>query len=183
MSDPILLEVVTPERKVFSAQVSELQFPTATRGYYGILPGHTPLVTPVGNGLLYFVQNGEKHWLTVFGGFAEVGPDAVTVLARQSETVDMIDLTQVQAEFQRAQGLVKSAQGDTNAPLKNTVLEANYIGRRAYHLIGGYNINQAEIFKNGFLQAFNTVQAGGDSPLINKLLLADSRRFQAGERN
>ena len=62
--DHILLEVVTPERRVFSAQVSELQFPTATRGYYGILPGHTPVITPVGDGLLYYTQDGEKHWLT-----------------------------------------------------------------------------------------------------------------------
>ena len=72
MTDSILLEVLTPERRVFSAQVSDLQFPTARLGYYGILPGHTPLVTPLGDGLVYYTQNDQKHWLTVFGGFAEV---------------------------------------------------------------------------------------------------------------
>jgi ATP synthase F1 epsilon subunit len=92
MTEPILLEVVTPERRVFAQQVSELQFPTLDLGYYGILPGHTPLMTAVGDGLIHYTQNGQKHWLTVFGGFAEVGPDHVTILARASETVDMIDL-------------------------------------------------------------------------------------------
>ncbi len=59
---------------------------------------------------------------------------------------------------------------------KDTVFEANYIGRRAYHLFGAYNINQDDIFNNGFLDAFNIVKAGGDSPLIDSLTLADSRR-------
>ena len=63
---------------------------------------------------------------------------------------------------------------------QSTVFEADYIGRRAYHLMGAYNINQAGIFSNGFLQAFETVQAGGESPLINKLLAADNR-LRAGE--
>src|SRR5260370_30496112 len=62
----------------------------------------------------------------------------------------------------------------------STVFEADYIGRRAYHLMGAYNINQAQIFNNGFLQAFETVQAGGESPLINKLLAAYNQ-FRPGE--
>jgi hypothetical protein len=58
---------------------------------------------------------------------------------------------------------------------RNTVLEANYIGRRAYHLLGAYNTNQQQIFSNGFLDAFNTIKAGGDSPIIDSLFSADSR--------
>ena len=64
--------------------------------------------------------------------------------------------------------------------MKNTIFEASYIGRRAYHLIGAYNANQADIFQNGFLGAFNTVKAGGESSLINGLTSADSR-LRAGE--
>ena len=109
MSDSILLEVLTPERRVFSAQVSELQFPSADSGYYGILPGHTPVMTELGDGLIYYTQDGEKHWLTVFGGFAEVGPDHVTILARESETVDMIDLARAEAARQHALQLIKEA--------------------------------------------------------------------------
>lgn len=53
---------------------------------------------------------------------------------------------------------------------RNFILEANYIGRRAYNLYGGYNVNQTEIFRNGFLDGFKTVQGGGQSPLINQLV-------------
>jgi len=63
---------------------------------------------------------------------------------------------------------------------RNTIVEVNYIGRRAYHLFGAYNANQAQIFGNGFIDAFNIVKAGGDSPLINSLTSADNRR-NAGE--
>ncbi len=56
------------------------------------------------------------------------------------------------------------------------IVDVTYIGRRAEHLFGAYNVNQAEIFGNGFLDAFNTVKAGGESPLINQLLAPDSRR-------
>ena len=55
------------------------------------------------------------------------------------------------------------------------MLDVAYVGRRAYHLLGAYNVNQAQIINNGFLDAFNVVKAGGDSPLMDKLLTADSR--------
>ena len=63
---------------------------------------------------------------------------------------------------------------------RQTVLDVSYIGRRAYRLFGAYNANQAEIFRNGFLEAFKVVKAGGESELMNRLLLKDSR-LQAGE--
>ncbi len=138
MSEPILLEVVTPQRRVLAAQVSEVAFPSAHRGYYGILPGHTPVMTPVGDGLLYFTQEGKKHWLTVFGGFAEVGPDHVTILARESETVDMIDLDRVEAERQHALKLLKEAESEHDLALAQAQLDASLIrmeaaGRPAGH--------------------------------------------------
>lgn len=138
MSEPILLEVVTPQRRVFSAQVSEVQFPTADRGYYGVLPGHTPVMTPVGQGLLYYTQEGQRHWLTVFGGFAEVGPDRVTVLARESETVDMIDLDQVEAERQRALKLLKEAETEHDLALAQAELDASIIRMEAASKSAGH---------------------------------------------
>ena len=131
MSQTILLEVVTPERPVFSAEVEEVQFPTAFRGYYGILPGHTPLMTPVGDGLLYFQRDGQKHWLTVFGGFAEVGPERVTILARESETVEMIDLERAEADRQRALKLVKEALTEQDLDRAQAKLNASLIRLQA----------------------------------------------------
>ena len=60
--------------------------------------------------------------------------------------------------------------------MKQTIVEVAYVGRRASHLFGAYNINQVEFRKNGFLDAFTTVQAGGQSALINQLCQYDTRR-------
>jgi hypothetical protein len=57
-----------------------------------------------------------------------------------------------------------------------TVLEVSYIGRRAHNLYGAYNANQTEVARNGFIDAFRTVAAGGESDLINRLTLPDTRR-------
>ena len=63
---------------------------------------------------------------------------------------------------------------------KNTVVDIAYIGRRAYHLLGAYPANQAQIFNNGFLDSFKTIKGGGESALVNNLFKADSR-LNAGE--
>ena len=60
---------------------------------------------------------------------------------------------------------------------KQTVAEVGYVGRRADDLFGAYNANQTEILTNGFVDAFNTVKAGGQSPLMNQLCGPDSRRL------
>ncbi len=137
MPDSILLEVITPQRRVFSAQVSEVQFPGAD-GYYGILPGHTPVMTPVGSGLVYFIQDGQRHWLTVFRGFAEVGPESVTILARESETTDMIDLSQAEADKQHAMQLMKEAQTEKDLAEAHAALDASLIRIQAASQPGGH---------------------------------------------
>jgi hypothetical protein len=63
---------------------------------------------------------------------------------------------------------------------KQTLFEVAYVGRRASHLFGAYNVNQAEIVKNGFLDAFKVAQTGGESALLDRLLGPDTRR-NAGE--
>lgn len=108
MDGHLLLDVVTPERKVLSAEVTEVQFPTEHRGMYGILPGHTPVVVPVGDGLVSFVQEGVRRQITVFGGFAEVGPEKVTLLARESETPEMLDADALQAAEREALARLKT---------------------------------------------------------------------------
>ena len=62
------------------------------------------------------------------------------------------------------------------ALLRNSLVEIAYVGRRGEHLFGAYNVNQVEIVKNGFLEAFKVVQAGGESPLINQLLAPHTDR-------
>lgn len=131
MSDHILLEVVTPERRVLSTHVSELQFRTAERGYYGILPGHTPTLTPLGDGLLYYTHKDEKRWLTVFGGFAEVGPEHVSILSRIAETPDMLDAEQVKAQHLQAEKALKEASDPESLVAAQASLSASLIRLQA----------------------------------------------------
>lgn len=132
MSDTLKLEVVTPERLVLSDRVSEVQFPTAERGYYGILPGHTPVMTAVGDGLLTYVKEGHKHWLTVFGGFAEAGPDRLTLLARASETADMIDTDRAETARRRAEQRLSEHRSDIDMDRARAALQRALVRLQAH---------------------------------------------------
>ncbi len=91
MTDTLRLEVVTPSRRVLEVRASEVRVPGAL-GELGILPGHTPLLTSLGTGELKWTEGSKAGRLVVQGGFAEIQPDAVTVLASVAETDDQIDL-------------------------------------------------------------------------------------------
>ena len=112
MSETLRLEVVTPSRRVLTARVSEVRIP-GVLGELGVLPGHTPLLTSLGTGELKWTEEGsERGRLVVQGGFAEVQPDAVTVLASVAETVDQIDLEAARAAFDEAQAALRTASAE-----------------------------------------------------------------------
>ena len=88
------LRIVSADRSLVNEQVDEVEIPGAD-GYFGGLPGHTPLLALLGAGELWYRQGpGEnnKHYLAIAFGFAEVQPDAVTILAQIAEKPDDIDL-------------------------------------------------------------------------------------------
>src|SRR5678816_1729380 len=100
--EAILLEVVTPEREVVRDTVEEIQLP-ASNGYLGVLPGHTPLLTELGIGALSYKKGNEIRYIAIFGGFAEVLSDRVTVLADVAERAEEINLEAARAAFLVAQ--------------------------------------------------------------------------------
>ena len=81
------LQIVTPERLIVRDQVDEVQIPGA-EGYFGVLPGHTPLLAALGDGTLWYRKAQEKVYFRIQGGFAEVLPDRVTLLATAAAPVD-----------------------------------------------------------------------------------------------
>lgn len=91
MAETLRLEVVTPTRRVLDVRASEVRVPAAL-GELGVLPGHTPLLTSMGTGELKWTEGSKTGRLAVQGGFAEIQPDAVTVLASVAETAEQIDL-------------------------------------------------------------------------------------------
>ena len=114
LPEKIELEVVTPERLVLHEDVKWIEMP-ARDGYIGVLPGHAPLITELGIGVLTYRSNGQSHLLTVMQGYAEVLPDRVIVLAEISERAAEIDVERTRTAMQRAQAeLAKAGSPDVD---------------------------------------------------------------------
>jgi F-type H+-transporting ATPase subunit epsilon len=107
----LTLEVVTPERLLVREPVDEVQLPGA-EGYFGVLPGHTPLLATLQVGELWYRVGQEKHYLAVAFGFAEVIPDRVTVLAQLAERPEDIDVPRAEAARKRAEERIARPQDD-----------------------------------------------------------------------
>ena len=115
MADKIELEVVTPERLVLREKVDEVVVPGMS-GEVGILPDHTPLISQLQSGVLTYRKGTEKKLLHVGGGFVEVLPDRVSVLADVAEMPEEIDYQRAQEARVRAEKqLAASAQGAAGA--------------------------------------------------------------------
>jgi len=102
MADTIELEVVTPERQLVKEPVTEAQVP-AREGYIGVLPGHAPLLSLLGSGpLTYTPQTGPRKVLAIHGGFVEVLPGHIRVLANLAERAEEIDLEKARTALKQA---------------------------------------------------------------------------------
>jgi F-type H+-transporting ATPase subunit epsilon len=102
MSEGFQLEVATPERLIVEERVTEAQVP-ARGGYLGVLAGHAPLVAELQSGVLSYVIEGRVRYLAIHGGFVEVLPEHVRVLADIGERAEEIDVSRAQAALERAQ--------------------------------------------------------------------------------
>jgi F-type H+-transporting ATPase subunit epsilon len=96
------LEIVTPDRSLVNEQVDEIQLP-GSEGYFGVLPGHTPLLATLHVGELWYRIGSEKQYLSIAFGFVEVQPDRVTVLAQIAERAQDIDVARAEAAKKRAE--------------------------------------------------------------------------------
>lgn len=105
------LEIVTPQRKVFSEDVDFLVAP-GTDGELGILPSHTPLITSLDVGIMRIEQDGKKFRVVVSGGFMEVRNSKVTVLATAAERTEEIDVARAEAAKKRAEDRLVSKTPD-----------------------------------------------------------------------
>jgi F-type H+-transporting ATPase subunit epsilon len=98
----LTLEIVTPDHSLVTDKVDEVVVPAA-EGYLGVLPGHTPLLATLAIGEMWYRKGTEKTYLSLAGGFVEVLPDKVTVLAQIAERAEDIDITRAERAKQRAE--------------------------------------------------------------------------------
>lgn len=105
------LEIVTPDRLLVREQVEEVEIPGA-EGYFGVLPGHTPLLAALAVGEMWYRKGQERTYLSIAFGFAEVLPDRVTILARLAEKAEEIDPERAEAARKRAEERLAHAKAD-----------------------------------------------------------------------
>ena len=102
MADTLLLQVVSPERVLVEEQATEIQIP-ALDGFIGVLPGHAPLLSALKpGGVLTYRTGGQEKVLAVYGGFVEVLPDRVRVLADNAEHKEEIDVDEARRKLDEA---------------------------------------------------------------------------------
>ena len=102
MAERLTLELATPTRLVVSAEVDEVVAP-GSLGYFGVLPGHAPLLATLGIGEVTYRIGRDEHHVAVSGGFAEVRNDKVIILADSAETPADIDRTRAERARDRAE--------------------------------------------------------------------------------
>jgi F-type H+-transporting ATPase subunit epsilon len=107
----LALEIVTPDRAVVHEQVDEVQIP-GTEGYFGVLPGHAPLLALLQVGQFWYRRGSEKTYLSIGTGVVEVMPDRVIVLAQTAEKPEEIDVDRAQSALRRAEQRLASKPRD-----------------------------------------------------------------------
>jgi F-type H+-transporting ATPase subunit epsilon len=105
---PLQLEIVTPERRAFTDEVDMVVVP-GVEGQLGILPHHTPLISALGTGELKIKQQGVEQIMLISGGFVEVRPDKVVIMADVAEHSDEIDEARAVEARRRAEAELEQA--------------------------------------------------------------------------
>jgi F-type H+-transporting ATPase subunit epsilon len=109
----IALEIVTPEGLLLRDEVDELIAP-GSEGYFGVRPGHTPMLAVLGLGELSYRKAEQWHRITCFSGWCEVLPERVNVLAEMGERGDEIDVARAEQALRRAEErmrMIKDEEG------------------------------------------------------------------------
>ena len=132
---PLLLEIVTPERQVFSEEVDSVVCP-GIEGELGILPHHAPLLTTLGVGELRIRKGGSEESFAIVGGFLQVRPDKVVVMAETADMASEIDVERAQEARREAERALEESGNDVadlaaaRAQLQQALLRIRVAERR-----------------------------------------------------
>ena len=126
-------ELVSPDKISFSGEVDQVDVP-GSEGDFGVLAGHAPLIALLRPGIMTVYAGGEQTKLVVLGGFAEVGPGGLTVLADVATSVADVDRAELQAQITAIEQRCKEmAQGSA---LDKLVTQLDHFKALDQHLQG-----------------------------------------------
>jgi F-type H+-transporting ATPase subunit epsilon len=126
-------ELVSPQKIAFSGEVDQVDVPGA-EGDFGVLAGHAPLISLLRPGIMTVYAAGEQIKLVVLGGFAEVGPDGLRVLAEVATSLEDIDRAALQAQIAEMEARVKEMDGGSE--LDKTITRLDHFKLLDQHLQG-----------------------------------------------
>ena len=128
------LTIVSAERKIFEGEVKQIQA-TGVEGELGTLPGHTPLLTAIKPGIVKFtLKDGKEEVIYVSGGFLEVQPNIVTVLADVAIRGSELDADRIREAKRKAEENIVSHASDVDHDLLVAKLSKELAKLRAYEL-------------------------------------------------
>jgi len=134
---PLQLEIVTPERLAYSDHVDSVQLP-GIEGELGVLPHHAPLVSILGLGELLIRKGGQEESFAIVGGFLQVRPDKVVVMAEDADMASEIDLEKAQEARREAEKALETGYHEgadlslARASLQQALLRIRVAERRQH---------------------------------------------------
>jgi len=111
MADKLKFSLVSPERELMSAEVDQVDIP-GTEGWIGVLPNHAPLMTTLAPGMVRIKTGSDEKRIFVRGGFAEISPAGLTILAEEAMPAGDLDAAAIAERVQHAQEDLADAQTD-----------------------------------------------------------------------
>lgn len=126
-------DLVSPERLLFSGEVEQVDVP-GSEGDFGVFANHAPLVAIVRPGILTIFREGKEEKVVVLGGFAEVGPAGLTVLADVAETVEDMDRAVIAKQIKETEK--RMAQMGQGTPLDKEIARLDHLKALDYRLTG-----------------------------------------------
>lgn len=111
MAEKLHFALVSPERELFNGEVDHVVVP-GSEGEFGVLPNHAPVMSVIKPGALRVIDGGAERRIFVNGGFADVTPDGLTVLAEEAIDLADIDAAQIEQELKNAQEDLRDANSD-----------------------------------------------------------------------
>ena len=125
-------DIVSPERLLLSGEVDQVDVP-GSEGYFGVFAGHAPMVTTLRPGILTIKRDGGETKVVVLGGFAEVSPTGLTVLADNAAMADEFDKAVLAEHIQAAERKITQLQ---DGALDKEITRLDHFKSLDYHLHG-----------------------------------------------
>ena len=111
MADTLLFSLVSPERELYSGNVDQVDIP-GTEGNLGVMPNHSPLMAAIRTGVITVTENGAETQFFVQGGFADVTPSGLTVLAEQAVAMSDLNKADVEEQIASVEASLPNLTGD-----------------------------------------------------------------------